>query len=302
MFEVIALQVVVPVLLLLFFAAGSSTILNMAARAIIVISYLWAVRNSAHWLFLPWYGFYLYLAILAVIALIILLSGKHVPLVPRRRAFLRLQGEVVVALALININIYLLLGEAPNATFIVNLESPIIGRSVYVMNGGANRFVNKHLEGMDNPELIIPGNIYGVDLLVVNEHGRISDMMFPERSQDYIGYSNVVYSPCEGRVSRVSKDYSDQALSEDTSQILIECAGYEVQLSHMQADDLEVKVGNRVQAGSLLGRLGAVVKGEPPYLHMHVQRRIPQDSGEFLIQPVQVSIAGNFLARGDIVP
>lgn len=300
-------QIVLPLLLLIYFIQGTKSALSMIVRAVIVIGAMWGVRTLAEYLIVPWYAFYLYVALLAIVALMAVFFRRQVLFSSRRRAALVLRFDAIVALVVINMNIYILLGEAPDYSNIVSLEPPILGQSVFVMNGGTHSLMNDHVTSFWSSMSLgesddRPAHYYGLDLVPVNDDGRASAVWFPQDDYDYSGYNIFIYSPCSGVVQLVGNDETDGVLNTDLGQMMLSCGSFEVQLGHLLLDSIVLQAGDRVVTGQALGALGTANEDKPPYLHLHVHRRETQTNGFVKIVPVQVSIGENFLARGDIAP
>lgn len=216
---------------------------------------------------------------------------------------------MVMGLLVVNVNIFLLLGEAPDYSNIVVLESPVQGQSVYVKNGGTHALLNRHIPAFWQPQnwnssiQYRSTHYYGVDLILVNEDGRPSDVWWPRNQFDYVGYNTFIHAPCAGTVISVEDDRNDQLeLNSGLGQIVLECGSFEVQLGHLLSRSLVLRKGDRVATGQVIGTLGAASSGEPPYLHLQVQRREVQTNGSVRVIPVQLSIGDKFLARGDMAP
>lgn len=294
-------QLVIPLLLLVTLPIAANSMISITLRALIVLGYLMLARWVSLWLYFPWYFFYVYLFVLFALYSRYFFPFRIRPLFPGKEDRFIFPVEASLAFLLLAMNLYVFMGRQPLGTYIVDLESPIRDNNLYVMHGGSIPMINAHMGQLVGLSVQSPGNIYGLDLVVLNDEGRASNDIRPGSNEIFPGFNAAVSAPCNGTVMRVNRDYSDQALNERTSQVLLSCSNYEVLLGHLLNNTIVLEPGATVEAGQFIGRLGSLETGALPFLHMHAQRRLAGDDGA-IIEPVQISIGGSFVARGAIIP
>ena len=114
-----------------------------------------------------------------------------------------------------------------------------------------------------------------------------------------------VYAPCEG-VIEWARDGMPDGLDYDPSErkpagnvVSINCAGVSVMIPHFREGSVAVQIGDRVEAGDLLGRIGNSGSATGPHLHIHAERG-PLKGDYSDNTPVPIVFDGKFLVRGDV--
>lgn len=100
-----------------------------------------------------------------------------------------------------------------------------------------------------------------------------------------------IISPVDGKIIAVKDDEEDiDANSEDFTStegnyvyIKVKETGTFLLLNHLKQDSLEVTLGDKVEAGDLLGRVGNSGSTSEPHLHIHHQRQNPNIVKHFLL-------------------
>jgi len=104
-----------------------------------------------------------------------------------------------------------------------------------------------------------------------------------ESNADYGIWNKAIYSPVKGTVIGTCNEEKDiiPNLEEFSSQlgnyvfIEIEDTGTYLVLAHMKEGSVQVKVGQEVEVGTLLGNVGNSGTSSEPHLHIHHQRQNP---------------------------
>lgn len=132
----------------------------------------------------------------------------------------------------------------------------------------------------DNPQR------FALDLMLVNEAGETSSGQ-GSRNEDFFGWGKPVRAPGEGIVVAEQDGQPDNAQvgEEDrwTNRTWVGAAGNYVmidhgtgefsQLSHLQNQSITVKVGQRVERGEIIGRVGNSGASLMPHVHYQLQDR-----------------------------
>lgn len=104
-----------------------------------------------------------------------------------------------------------------------------------------------------------------------------------KKNEDYGIWNKEVYSPVSGTVVAAYDDEADiepgteEFLSMEGNYVYIKIdeTGTYLLLNHLQKDSVSVKVGERVNPGALIGRVGNSGSTSEPHLHIHHQRQDP---------------------------
>ncbi len=156
----------------------------------------------------------------------------------------------------------------------VDLALPVVDRALVAFSGGPTRMWNQHVYN--------PDQRHAVDLVGWRDGGSYgaSD---GARDDDYVIWNAVVHAPAGGTVvfvensaadhTRPQKDWEDEAhpfgnavvirLDERPDRFLV--------LGHMRRGTVRVAVGQHVDAGDVVGRVGNSGNSSEPHLHVHVQ-------------------------------
>ena len=118
---------------------------------------------------------------------------------------------------------------------------------------------------------------YAYDFVINDERGA-THRGDGSRLSDYYCFRKPVHSPCSGRVTKVVDFLPDNALGRvDKANnwgnhiVIHDDRGFYVELSHFAQETIQVRVGERVEVGQLLGLCGNSGYSPQPHLHVHVQ-------------------------------
>jgi len=103
-------------------------------------------------------------------------------------------------------------------------------------------------------------------------------------SEDYFCFSKAVLSPFDGTVTEVVNNIHDNKIADVNTKnnwgntVIVKCNDYlYAKLSHLKYHSIEVKPGDIVKKGQLLGRCGN--SGRSPYPHLHFQFQVTPHIG-----------------------
>ncbi|MEC4591878.1 MULTISPECIES: M23 family metallopeptidase [Nitrospirillum] len=122
------------------------------------------------------------------------------------------------------------------------------------------------------------------------------DSLSATRDEDWIGYGAEVLAVANGVVRDVRNDVPDgtplapQSVPDDLTArtlygnfVILEIApGVFAHYAHLRTGSVTVKVGDRVQAGAVIGRLGQTGAAGAPHLHFHLSDRPTFEQSEGL--------------------
>lgn len=221
---------------------------------------------------------------------------------PPRPARLSHRRIVVPALALgvMAFAIGLLLAARPAPADAVALAWPLRDGTFKVMHGGGSPLVNSHAG--------VPAQAYALDILAINNLGLRARGIAPPELDRYVIFNTPIHAPCAGEVIASRDGLSDTAGAMDRSQLAgnyaaIYCRGVTVLLAHVRSGTLEVKTGETVREGQLIGRVGNSGNSSEPHLHVHANRGRVADPIEMVTtaEGVPMTFSGRFLVRNDVV-
>lgn len=141
----------------------------------------------------------------------------------------------------------------------------------FVMQGGDTLNVNHHMQ--------MRSQWYGLDFLRVGgARGRELHRAHGQDLDDYYSWGAAVRAPTHGVVHKVVDGLPDNQLGVKDpvnpagNHVVLKVAEQKyIFIAHFQKDGVLVKVGQRVEPGTLLGRCGNSGNSDLPHIHMHMQ-------------------------------
>ncbi|MCC7241180.1 MAG: M23 family metallopeptidase [Acidobacteria bacterium] len=273
----------------------------------LVATYVLAIGIAGLWLVLPWWLPYIYGALLA--GGVARGSRRHHQRLLGPRAILGrtvtvLTGALAVLPAGI-VGVALAGRTAPGAP--ADLAFPLRSGTYLVVNGGNQTLINAHLGTLEG-ERFAPyrGQSYGVDLVRIDRVGLRVRGLIPADPVVYVIFGDPIVAPCGGRVLVAEDGAEDMSPPQADrahmvgNHVILECGRVWIVLGHMQKGSVVAHVGQVVEPGALLGRVGNSGNTGEPHLHLHAQR--PGSTGAPLSgEPVAVQLGGRYLVRNDRV-
>ena len=173
----------------------------------------------------------------------------------------------------------------------VELAFPLRGGVYAIIQGGS-------APPLQRGHAATPSQIFGLDAVRLNAFGTTSGKyLSADTSVDHT-LGEPVFSPCDGEVVWSRDGIPDiPRLGGDTpagNAVAVSCKGIVVGLGHFENGSVTVEVGDRVQTGTQLGRIGMSGNTAGPHLHFHAERGAWQ--GDFSSNPgVAMTFDGRFL-------
>jgi hypothetical protein len=185
-------------------------------------------------------------------------------LVPLRRVHIATNILVIVLSGFLAMQLGRIALVAPSAAVV--LDSPVRG-DWFVASGGRSALTNHHY-------VTFPQESHAIDLVKLGEN----QQTHTARSlSSYAGFGEGVYAPAPGRIIDVRKSSPDAPIGEKgmlANQLVIDIGGNRfVVMAHLKQNSVRVEVGDRVQRGQQLAQVGNSGESDEPHLHMHVQNR-----------------------------
>ncbi|WP_114391288.1 M23 family metallopeptidase [Notoacmeibacter marinus] len=162
--------------------------------------------------------------------------------------------------------VYVIIGLLPNAAP-HDLRFPLRGDWFVIAQGGDNRLIDHHNSH--------PAQRHAADITAVGPLGFRSPGILPPDPARYRVYGADVVSPCDGEVRELVDGLSDlppptrDPENPAGNHIVIACDGIEVTLAHLSPGSPTVDVGDMVQEGQSIARVGNSGNSTEPHLHIH---------------------------------
>lgn len=246
---------------------------------------------AAGYLVVPWAFTSYYLRYAAILFLVVAAIFSYWRIAPAPASGRSLSVAYGVAvLAAVALTIGAIRGRQPPAE-LVSLAFPLRGGTYYVLQGGSNGVTNP-FHALENPSR------YALDLVRLTPTGNRAAGIAPPALGAYAIYGDAVYSPCSGSVLKVRSAMNDRspvdpdAESPEGNFVVLRCREADVYLAHFQSQSLNVSVGQAIDAGEKLGRVGNSGYTLEPHLHISAIR-----AG----RPIGLLFENRFLALNDVV-
>lgn len=172
----------------------------------------------------------------------------------------------------------------------------------FVMQGGDTLNVNHHMQ--------VPSQWYGVDLLKVGgPSGRALVRGGGKSKEDFYSWGAPVLAPVAGTVKSVHDGEPDNELGKSDKKkpfgnhICIRVGKSEfLYLAHFQKGSIQVKAGDKVKQGQLLGKCGNSGNTTSPHIHFHVQSESKPYAGRgknITFKNINVTLSGKTFLKVD---
>ena len=181
----------------------------------------------------------------------------------------------------------------------VELSFPLRGGTFCIAQGGASRMLNIHYAH--------PSQRYAIDVVKLSDSGTRAWGLYPSTPDRYAIWEADVVSPCDGQVLEAVDGIPDlfppvrDPAHPAGNHIVIESAqGSTVYLAHLRQGSICVRVGERIRAGQILGRVGNSGNTTEPHPHLHAEEGpYSKDGSDRRGLPIRFD--GRFLVRNDMV-
>ena len=136
----------------------------------------------------------------------------------------------------------------------------------------------------------IPSQRYAYDFEIRKNNSPYHDEV--DKCQNYYSYLENIYAPCDGWVIELVNDYQNTHITKDRkiindcdnprgNHIIIKHPNHEYScICHFEKDSFQVKVGDLVKEGDLLGKVGNSGNTQGPHIHFQVQLGLDPDKSK----------------------
>ena len=224
------------------------------------------------------------------------------PRASRRFAHTAVRGAVAVVIGILLLDLHIARNVPGGA---VDLGFPLEPGRYAVAQGGASRVLNHHL--------VVPAQAHAVDLVGLNGKGQRARGIWPKRLEAYEIFDHEVVAPCDGMVSGASDGASDTSIGEKGrggpagNYVLLSCTVEDreitVLLAHLRAGSVAAEVGDAVERGAPLGRVGNSGRSTEPHLHIHAVRGLGRSLDTVIAggEAVPLTFGGRSVVRNAII-
>ncbi|GAA5523420.1 M23 family metallopeptidase [Aliifodinibius salicampi] len=203
----------------------------------------------------------------------------------------------ILIIGLVGLNFSVFKGyNYPNPA--INLSFPLAGGSYYIGGGGTSRWLNNHTA--------YPAQDFALDIVKLNAFGNRALGIWPQDLSQYEIYSDSVFSPCKGKVSKTEDGHDDQIPpNRDTkhlagNHLVITCQGVDILMAHLKKFSINVSPGDSVISGQFVGKVGNSGNTTQPHLHIHAE--VGGNAVEILDgKGYPITFSGRFLVRNNLV-
>lgn len=182
----------------------------------------------------------------------------------------------------------------------IHLAFPLRKGRYYIAHGGNNIVTNHHYD--------VSAQKYALDIVKLNSFGLRSRNLNPRTLENYNILGDTLYSPCNGTIKNLIDDHLDLEPGLMDSEhpagnyLVIEMDNTDlaVVLAHIMKGSFLVRVGDIVQQGQPLAKVGNSGNTTEPHLHIHA---VKNESGDPLFEGEGIPIKFNnrFLIRNDTI-
>jgi hypothetical protein len=178
----------------------------------------------------------------------------------------------------------------------LNLLFPLHGGTYLVAQGGNSHLVNIHV--------VSQSQRYAIDIVKINAVGLRARGLYPSDPNQYAIFRDEIVSPCDGTVAAVEDGFTDYSPPEHDPEhragnyVAIECSGATIYMVHLLKGSICVKVGEYVQKGKVIGRVGNSGNTTEPHLHIHAEEG-PYPGHFSGNAGIPIKFNGRFLIRND---
>ena len=174
----------------------------------------------------------------------------------------------------------------------LRLHFPLPATNWYVGQGGGNLLLNHHQS--------VRAQGHALDILGLNALGMRAKGILPRDLEAYAIYDDPVVAPCAGEVLATRNDVEDETPPTSSpgsllgNHVTLACQGATVLLAHLRVGSVEVQVGDVIEAGHALGRVGNSGNTTEPHLHIHaVEGRVTElQALAFEARPIPLDFEG----------
>ncbi|PCI93154.1 hypothetical protein COB11_05790 [Candidatus Aerophobetes bacterium] len=165
-------------------------------------------------------------------------------------------------------------------TNLFQLKFPLEKGAYLVLQGGGSILINHHYP--------VRAQRFALDIVKLNKWGLRSKKIFPSELSDYNIYGEEVFAPVTGKVIKLVQNCPDRNFNATSSfgpagnHVFLQTNDHAIVFAHLQKGSIQVKEGESVHEGQLIGKVGNSGNSTEPHLHIHSIAL--NDDGEYLYE------------------
>jgi hypothetical protein len=303
------IQTFVPLVLIAWLGLfPPRSIAGFWVQALAIALGLLAIGLTGIWTFPPWWGPYVFAALLVAAIIYGKVRRRDQRLLPiGLGAWLSIAAFAVLGTYAANEARMAVAARVIPQVRSVNLASPLGPGTYLVVNGGSSVSVNAHADALDKTVAAhrpYHGTGFGVDLVAIDRFGLRADGIMPAEPRRYRIFGLPIVAPCDGIVIAAVDGLHDMSVPKADEKhlagnhIILRCGNLDILLGHFREGSLNVAIGQSLKTHDLIAAVGNSGSSSEPHLHIHAQSPgtvIAPYSGA----PIPIRINGQYLVRGD---
>ncbi len=156
----------------------------------------------------------------------------------------------------------------------VSLTFPLKDGTYYIASGGSNGVLNNHFGKGSKSQR------YALDINQLGDSGRISSGFGIADNEAHFIFAEAVYAPCSGIIVELENEVEDNsgmnmnvtAQNGQGNFVILDCDDTVISLVHLKKGSVNAKLGDKVQVGQLLAKVGNSGFSQEPHLHVQAAR------------------------------
>jgi hypothetical protein len=296
----LAAHLIVPIYCIASLWAGQPTSqIELLLTAFCYGSYILFFFMFGNWSWTGYYLRYLFLLLLAIAATKYALSFSTLPLwiKPELNQWVNLLAAGFILTLFMSLNLSAFKAySTPEPS--ISLSFPLKQGTYYVGQGGNSSLVNHHYESQ--------AQRFALDIVKLNGWGIRARGLYPSELNRYEIFDDELYSPCDGKVVKITDELPDNipphtdSINLAGNHIVIKTDKYLVLLAHMKINSIAVREGESLKKGQSIGKVGNSGNTSEPHLHIHA---VQGEEIEDVLKGIGVPIVfdNRFLVRNSLV-
>ena len=281
---VVLIHYIIPLTLIIWLWAGKSrSKFSWSVKTVFVATYLILIYFIGFWGFASFYLRYLWFLPFVLAGIFPYMKVRELPFFAK----MHVVNWIFTALesALVILFIYFITG-AVGANYYdtkpVELSFPFkngVYSPYWGGNGKASSFMNYHyLSSIHKGAKTNLSMKYAVDIEKLNKLGMSTKGLLPHELENYEIYHQEILSPCEGKVVEVVDGLRNEMPFTGNypynvgNHVAIIKGEICVILGHMQKGSIPVKVGDSVETGDVIGKVGSSGMADQPHIHIQAMK------------------------------
>ncbi|MCY0871098.1 MAG: M23 family metallopeptidase [Firmicutes bacterium] len=178
---------------------------------------------------------------------------------------------------------------------VVQVDNPVNHR-LGIIQGGNIGVLNHHRKSHQQK--------YAVDFVVVGKCGNRACGLAPTSLSKYLSFGKEILSPVNGKVVYVESGHSDNPIGVMDFKlpfgnviVIQDAEEFQYVFAHLQEHSVKHSVGDTVEKGQVIARIGNSGLSSEPHLHFHIQKRLKDKN----VIGIPFFMKDKWLIRNDVI-